>query len=61
MTGLRHVSLAVVSMALALTGGGAAFAQAVGVDFGDMKSGVTLAGAETDKAAINARSGRAGL
>ncbi len=54
MTGLRHVSLAVVSMALALTGGGAAFAQAVGVDFGDMKSGVTLAGAETDQKAINA-------
>ena len=54
MTGLRHVSLAVVSMALALTGGGAAFAQAVGVDFGDMKSGVTLAGAETDPKAINA-------
>ena len=54
MTGLRHVSLAVVSMALALAGGGAAFAQAVGVDFGDIKSGVTVGGRETDQKAISA-------
>ncbi len=51
---LRHVSLAAVSLALAATGSGAAFAQAVGVDFGDMKSGIHQAGPEIDKAAINA-------
>lgn len=49
---LRHVSLAAMVAALPLSG--AAFAQAVGVDFGDMKSGVAKAGPEVDAAAINA-------
>jgi hypothetical protein len=57
---LRHVSTAAVSIALIMAGGGAAFAQAVGVDFGDMKSGVTAAGPETDKSAINAPTVEAG-
>jgi hypothetical protein len=51
---LAACSLAAVSVALALTGSGAVFAQAKGIDFGDMKSGVTQAGPEIDKAAINA-------
>jgi hypothetical protein len=51
---LRHVSLAAISVALALAGAQVASAQAVGVDFGDVKSGVTTAGVETDKTAINA-------
>ena len=49
---LRHISLAAMAVALAMSG--AAFAQAVGVDFGDMKSGVTQAGPDVDTAAINA-------
>lgn len=53
---LRHVSLAAVTLALVVSGGGAAFAQGVGVDLGVMKSGVTKSGAETDQAAINAPS-----
>jgi len=54
MIGLRHMSLAATALALAFAGAGAANAQAVGVDFGDLKSGITVAGPETDKAAINA-------
>jgi hypothetical protein len=50
----RHVSLAAIAVALALTGAEAAFAQAAGINFGDMKSGVSQAGPETDMAAINA-------
>src|SRR5262245_61958156 len=50
---VRSVSTAAIAVALVLSGG-AAFGQAVGVDFGDIKSGVTTAGAETDVAAINA-------
>jgi hypothetical protein len=50
---LRHVSIAAVVAAMSLSGG-AAFAQAVGVDFGNVKSGVTQSGPETDKAAIDA-------
>jgi hypothetical protein len=51
---VRSVSTAAIAVALALAGAGAASAQAVGVDFGDIKSGITTAGAETDRAAINA-------
>src|SRR5574339_479377 len=54
MIKLRHVSLAAMSVAIALWSGGTAFGQAAGINFGDMKSGVTQAGPETDKAAINA-------
>jgi hypothetical protein len=50
----RPISLAAIAVALALTGAEAAFAQAAGINFGDMKSGVTAAGPETDRAAINA-------
>lgn len=51
---LRHVSLAAVAAGLLMTGAGGAFAQAVGVDFGNIKSGISKAGPETDVAAINA-------
>src|SRR5215510_794598 len=54
MVKLSHVSMAAIAAALVLSGAGAASAQAVGVDFGDIKSGITTAGAETDVAAINA-------
>jgi hypothetical protein len=50
----RPISLAAIAVALALTGAEAAFAQAAGINFGNMKSGVTAAGPETDRAAINA-------
>src|SRR5690242_9298158 len=49
---LRHVSMAVIAAAMTMSG--TAFAQAVGVDFGDIKSGVTMAGADTDRTAISA-------
>ncbi len=49
---LRHVSMAVIVAAMAMSG--SAFAQAVGVDFGDIKSGVTAAGAGRETMAINA-------
>jgi hypothetical protein len=51
---VRSVSTAAIAVALVLGATGAASAQAAGIDFGDMKSGVTTAGPETDKAAINA-------
>ncbi len=51
---VRSVSTAAVAVALVLSGAGAASAQAAGINFGDMKSGVTTAGLETDRAAINA-------
>jgi hypothetical protein len=51
---LRHVSMVAISAALFMVGGQAAFAQAVGVDFGDIKSGVHQAGPATDQTAINA-------
>ena len=51
---VRSVSTAAMAVALILACSGAASAQAVGVDFGDIKSGVTTAGPETDQAAINA-------
>jgi hypothetical protein len=51
------VKLSLVSMAAmvaALVMPGVASAQAVGIDLGDLKSGVTQAGPEADQAAINA-------
>jgi hypothetical protein len=57
---VRSVSTAAIAVALVLSGAGAASAQAAGINFGDMKSGVTTAGPETDKAAINAPTVEAG-
>ena len=54
MIKLGHASRAALVAAMVLTGAGAASAQAVGVDFGDIKSGITTAGPDTDRAAINA-------
>jgi hypothetical protein len=51
---VRSVSTAAIAVALIFSGAGAASAQAAGINFGDLKSGVTAAGPETDKAAINA-------
>ena len=51
---VRSVSTAVIAVSLVLSAAGAASAQAAGINFGDMKSGVTTAGPETDKAAISA-------
>jgi hypothetical protein len=52
MIKLRHVSMAAIVAALVMPG--VASAQAVGIDLGDLKSGVTQAGPEADQAAINA-------
>ena len=45
---VRSVSTAAIAVALLLSGAGAASAQAGGINFGDMKFGVTTAGPETD-------------
>ena len=60
MVRLRHVSIAAIAGALAFAGVAPAFAQAVGVDFGDMRSGVTTAGPDVDRTAINAPTVEAG-
>src|SRR5262245_53308349 len=54
MIKLGQASRAAMVAALVLAGAGAASAQAVGVDFGDIRSGVTTAGPDTDLKAINA-------
>jgi hypothetical protein len=54
MVKLSHVSLAAMVAALGLAGAAPACAQAVGINLGDLKSGVTQAGADVDLAAINA-------
>jgi len=51
---VRSVSTAAIAVALILSGAGAAFAQAVGIDHGEVKSGIAQAGPEVDAAAINA-------
>ncbi len=60
MNKLGHASMAAMIAALMLAGAGAASAQAVGADLGDLKSGVSVAGPDTDQKAIGAPTVEAG-
>jgi hypothetical protein len=60
MVRLGCISTAAVVAALVISSAGAASAQGVGVDLGDVRSGVTTAGPDTDQKAINAPTVEAG-